>query len=66
MQIEQVKAYLLQLQDNAAAAAAAEMGRRFRDTILSLGGGEDPMEVFKAFRGRAPSTAALLRQNGLS
>jgi oligopeptidase A len=45
--------------------AVAETGRRFRDTILALGGSRHPMEVFKTFRGREPSTAALLRQAGL-
>ncbi len=47
------------------AAAVAEIGRRFRDTVLSLGGGTPPMEVFQAFRGRPPSPAALLRHSGL-
>jgi oligopeptidase A len=47
------------------AAARAETGRRFRETVLALGGGEHPMEVFRAFRGREPSTAALLRHAGL-
>ncbi|PHM06189.1 M3 family metallopeptidase [Nostoc sp. 'Peltigera malacea cyanobiont' DB3992] len=40
-------------------------GRRYRDTVLALGGGKHPMEVFKTFRGREPSTIALLRHNGL-
>ena len=40
-------------------------GRRFRETILALGGSRPPMEVFQAFRGRAPTTAALLRHAGL-
>ncbi|KAL9187436.1 hypothetical protein ACHAXT_001539 [Thalassiosira profunda] len=43
-----------------------EVGRRFRDTVLSLGGGVAPMEVFKRFRGREPSPEALLRHNGLA
>ena len=42
-----------------------EVGRRFRDTVLSLGGGTHPSEVFKAFRGRDPSPEALLRHSGL-
>jgi oligopeptidase A len=46
-------------------AALEKTGRRFRDTILSLGGSRHPMEVFEAFRGRAPTTDALLRHNGL-
>jgi oligopeptidase A len=40
-------------------------GRRFRETVLALGGSRDPMEVFKEFRGRPPSPAALLRHSGL-
>ncbi|MDG2615290.1 M3 family metallopeptidase [Thermoleptolyngbya sichuanensis XZ-Cy5] len=47
-------------------AAVAETGRRFRNTILSLGGSKHPMEVFKAFRGREPDTEPLLRHNGLA
>lgn len=43
-----------------------EVGRKFRDTVLSLGGGVEPMEVFKRFRGREPSPEALLRHNGLA
>lgn len=40
-------------------------GIRFRDTVLALGGSLHPMEVFKSFRGREPSTTALLRHSGL-
>ncbi|MDG2989728.1 M3 family metallopeptidase [Candidatus Synechococcus calcipolaris G9] len=43
----------------------AETGRRFRDTVLALGGSLPPMDVFKAFRGREPSTEPLLRHSGL-
>ena len=43
-----------------------EVGKRFRDTVLSLGGGVAPMEVFKQFRGREPSPEALLRHSGLA
>jgi oligopeptidase A len=46
-------------------AAIARTGRRFRDTVLALGGSRHPMEVFAAFRGRAPTTEALLRHSGL-
>ena len=45
--------------------ALSTIGRRFCDTVLALGGSRHPMEVFKAFRGREPSTAALLRHRGL-
>ncbi|NER25901.1 MAG: M3 family metallopeptidase, partial [Symploca sp. SIO1C2] len=33
--------------------------------VLALGGSLPPMEVFKAFRGREPSTEPLLKHNGL-
>jgi len=46
-------------------AAVRETGRRFRDTVLGLGGSRPPMEVFSEFRGREPSTEALLRHAGL-
>jgi len=42
-----------------------ETGRRFRDTVLALGGGLEPMEVFNQFRGREPSVEPLLRHAGL-
>ncbi|MBW2397124.1 MAG: M3 family metallopeptidase [Deltaproteobacteria bacterium] len=47
------------------AAAVSETGRRFLESVLALGGGTPPMEVFKAFRGREPSPDALLRHSGL-
>ncbi len=40
-------------------------GRRFRDTVLSMGGSRSPAEVFEAFRGRQPSSEALIRHSGL-
>ncbi|WP_373651236.1 M3 family metallopeptidase [Schlesneria sp. DSM 10557] len=46
-------------------ATILETGRRFRDTVLSLGGSRHPMDVFRAFRGREPQVAALLRHSGL-
>jgi oligopeptidase A len=46
-------------------AARVATGRRFRETVLALGGSKHPMEVFRAFRGREPSTEALLRHSGL-
>ena len=45
--------------------AIRELGSRYRNTILALGGSVHPMDVFKAFRGRGPSTEALLKQGGL-
>ncbi len=46
-------------------AVVASTGRRFRDTVLALGGGVHPMEVFRAFRGREPKVDALLKHSGL-
>jgi len=43
-----------------------EVGMKFRKTVLSLGGGVPPMEVFKLFRGREPTPDALLRHSGLA
>ena len=46
-------------------SAVATVGKKYRDTILSLGGSQHPMEVFKQFRGREPQTEPLLRHSGL-
>eukprot|EP00798_Chlamydomonas_sp_ICE-L_P012620 gene12620-15848_t len=45
--------------------AVKTTGARFRDTVLALGGSVAPAEVFKQFRGREPSTEALLKHNDL-
>lgn len=45
--------------------AVEETGRRFRDTILAMGGSRHPMDLFKEFRGREPSPEPLLRHTGL-
>ncbi len=45
--------------------AVQQTGRRFRDTVLALGGSQPPLEVFKSFRGREPKAEALLRHSGL-
>ncbi|MFK7874010.1 MAG: M3 family metallopeptidase [Oligoflexales bacterium] len=41
------------------------VGQKFKNTVLAKGGSEHPSKVFKEFRGRAPSTDALLRHSGL-
>ncbi|QQX80474.1 oligopeptidase A [Shewanella sp. KX20019] len=43
----------------------AETGQRFLENILEMGGSEEPMELFKRFRGREPKTDALLRHSGI-
>ncbi|XP_022899177.1 organellar oligopeptidase A, chloroplastic/mitochondrial-like isoform X2 [Olea europaea var. sylvestris] len=42
-----------------------EIGTRFRETVLALGGGKLPNEVFLEFRGREPLPDSFLRYNGL-
>ncbi|XP_019889940.1 probable cytosolic oligopeptidase A isoform X2 [Ooceraea biroi] len=42
-----------------------EIGARFRNTFLSLGGSYPTAEVFRKFRGRDPSPQALLNNLGL-
>ena len=43
-----------------------ETGRSFRENILEKGGEEEPMDLFKKFRGREPKVDALLRHSGLA
>ncbi|PHI28016.1 oligopeptidase A [Budvicia aquatica] len=40
-------------------------GRSFLDCILSQGGSDEPMTLFKNFRGRAPQLDAMLRHYGI-
>ncbi len=43
-----------------------ENGDRFRQTLLSRGGSEDPLQQFKNFTGGEPDIAPLLERRGLS
>ena len=40
-------------------------GRSFRKNILEMGGSEEPMTLYKRFRGAEPNPEALLRSRGL-
>ena len=40
--------------------------RRFRDNILSCGGTEHPMTLYKRFRGQEPTIDALMKRDGIS
>jgi oligopeptidase A len=42
-----------------------EVGSRFRDEILAVGGSRPAVDSFRAFRGREPSVDALLRHSGM-
>jgi peptidyl-dipeptidase Dcp len=39
--------------------------QRFRDCILSKGGTEPPMVLYKRFKGGEPTIDALLKRNGI-
>ncbi|MBO0244046.1 MULTISPECIES: oligopeptidase A [unclassified Vibrio] len=43
-----------------------ETGQSFLNNILEMGGSEEPMELFKRFRGREPQIDALLRHSGIA
>jgi oligopeptidase A len=43
----------------------ADIGERFRNEILSVGGSRPALESFVAFRGREPGIDALLRHSGM-
>ncbi len=42
-----------------------KIAQRFRDCILSRGGTDHPMTLYKAFRGKEPTIDALLKRNGI-
>ena len=42
-----------------------EVAKKFKDNVLSQGGTEDPMVLYKRFRGKAPRPDALLKRAGL-
>ncbi|MDM7456105.1 MAG: M3 family metallopeptidase [Tepidimonas sp.] len=43
-----------------------DVGRRYRQQILEVGGSRPALESFRAFRGRDPQTDALLRHQGMA
>lgn len=42
-----------------------ETAKKFRENVLTKGGTEDPMKLYKRFRGKEPDPDALLRRAGL-
>jgi oligopeptidase A len=49
-----------------AAAAQTDIGRKYRQEVLEVGGSRSAAESFAAFRGRAPQLDALLRHSGMA
>ncbi|MEO0572233.1 MAG: M3 family metallopeptidase [Bacteroidota bacterium] len=43
----------------------SEIAKKFKDHVLSKGGTENPMELYKRFRGQEPKIEALLERAGL-
>jgi peptidyl-dipeptidase Dcp len=43
-----------------------DVANRFRDNVLSKGGSEHPMTLYRRFRGKEPTPEALLRRAGLA
>lgn len=43
-----------------------ETAKSFKENVLEMGGSEDPMTLFKRFRGHEPKVDALLRAHGLT
>ncbi|WP_217544314.1 oligopeptidase A [Vibrio metschnikovii] len=43
-----------------------QTGQSFLENILEMGGSEEPMELFKRFRGREPQIDAMLRHAGIA
>ena len=52
--------------DNAGIEKYAELGQKFYNNILSLGGLNPMLENFEAFMGRIPQVDALLKYSGIS
>lgn len=46
--------------------ALGELGKKYRETVLALGGSKHPLEVYREFRGRDATIDALLRHSGLA
>ena len=46
-------------------ASVERMGKKYRDTVLAMGGGKAPKDVFVSFRGRPWKIETLLQLQGL-
>jgi Zn-dependent oligopeptidase len=57
--------FLIRLSDRGNLFGRSSVARKFKEFILSKGGTEHPMDLYKKFRGREPDPNALLRRDGL-
>ncbi len=55
-----------EVENGSGGVLSAEVGHRFWNEILAMGGARPALESFKAFRGREPNIDALLRHNGMA
>ncbi len=44
---------------------SSEVAAKFKNSILSRGGTQHPMDLYKEFRGREPDPNSLLKRSGL-
>ena len=52
--------------ENDGSVLSSEVGQRFWNEILAMGGARPALESFRAFRGREPNIDALMRHNGMA
>jgi oligopeptidase A len=52
--------------ENDGGVLSSEVGHRFWNEILAMGGARPALESFRAFRGREPNIDALMRHNGMA
>ncbi len=52
--------------ENDGGVLSSEVGQRFWNEILAMGGARPALESFRAFRGREPNIDALMRHNGMA
>ena len=55
-----------EVENGSGGVVSSEVGHRFWNEILAMGGARPALESFMAFRGREPSIDALLRHNGMA
>ena len=62
---ETLSADIYSLFAEAKPAARRRLGKKYRDTLLALGGSKPAAEIFRQLMGRDPDAGAILRMTGL-